>query len=61
MHPKALAPRICPELGRAKSKDEVSTTIAQIRDNPPGLPNSIFTSLRSQRPQREVDESCIEL
>ncbi|KAG1866143.1 hypothetical protein F4604DRAFT_1682875 [Suillus subluteus] len=59
MHPKELAPRTCAELGRAKHKDEVSATIIQIGDNSPGLPNSIFTSLRSQRPRREVDGSCI--
>ncbi|KAG1843495.1 hypothetical protein C8R48DRAFT_780635 [Suillus tomentosus] len=59
MHPKELCPRTCPELGRAKHRDEISDTILQINDNPPGLPNSTFTSLRSQRPQREVDESSI--
>ncbi|KAG2346749.1 hypothetical protein BDR05DRAFT_997154 [Suillus weaverae] len=32
MHPKELAPRTCLELGQAKRKDEVSTTIIQISD-----------------------------
>ncbi|KAG2120550.1 uncharacterized protein F5147DRAFT_647033 [Suillus discolor] len=59
MHPKELCPKICPELGRAKHIDEIPDTILQINDNPLGLPNSMFTFLRSQRPRREVDESSI--
>ncbi|KAG1880675.1 hypothetical protein C8R48DRAFT_767451 [Suillus tomentosus] len=58
MHPKDLIPKVCPELGQAKFMDEIEV-IEQINDNLPGLPNSIFTSLRSQRAQREVDNSCI--
>ncbi|KAG1838000.1 hypothetical protein F4604DRAFT_1941883 [Suillus subluteus] len=49
MHPKELIPKACPQLGRAKYKTEVEGPIEQINDNSPGLPNSVFTSLRSQR------------
>ncbi|KAG1868020.1 hypothetical protein C8R48DRAFT_771730 [Suillus tomentosus] len=56
---KLLEPKMSVNDNRLRNMNDVLPIVTYARDpTHPGLPNSVFTSLHSQRAMREVDGSC---
>jgi hypothetical protein len=60
MDPKELCPKKDPNTSQEKLWQDVGHVIVLEGDRPPGLPNSMFTSSRLSRSQKQVDKKCFE-
>ncbi|KAG1850560.1 hypothetical protein C8R48DRAFT_778212 [Suillus tomentosus] len=58
MDPKELCPKRDPNTSQEKLWQDVRRVIVTRNDQSPGLPNSVFTSLRSARSQQQADRKC---